>query len=144
MFLAVSVIPCLVPRGALQKLQQEKRRSLHEWIGVSIVNTVSQDGTLVRRAMALLGGMPAALLKEADRRRVERTTYVREQFHLSGLVFFACVTVAAALQRRPAWTAFLLAANVLYNVLPVLLQQSIRHRLRRIDTSKRGRQDRPL
>ena len=138
--LAVSAVPYLAPRRALRLIQLNKSPKIYRQLGVPLVSHLSQDGRYVRRFMSR-SHPQTSLRSNATQERMERTTYARERFHLAGAVFFTCVTIVAAVQARLAWTAFLLAANVLYNAYPVLLQQYIRLRLTHLKARKSGRQE---
>ena len=68
---------------------------------------------------------------KATIRRKIKETYMFERFHVGLLLVFFILT-GHALKEHWQWVIVLLLGNFLYNIYPILLQQYVRLRLRKL------------
>jgi hypothetical protein len=129
--LGVSMIPLFLPNTFFDRMQLSKKTSWYKRIGVRIINTFAQHGTIMNKIIEKkYPGFKAIYKTRASIKKQFYQTYFYEKFHFSLFVFFTMVTIYAGIQKQFLWVLILIICNVLYNIYPNLLQQYIRLKLR--------------
>lgn len=124
-----SLLIFIVPARVLAALQLSSRPRVFRRLGVHLVNRVAQDGSSIRR-MAHGGQTRPLLWRNARARKaLLSTSYFRERFHWSLLLFFLLSSVYAGIRRQAGWALLLTILNILYNLYPIWMQQYIRVRI---------------
>ena len=129
-FLAISLIPTLLPNSVLDRIQIANNPAIYKRLGVHWVNRLTQNGDiinrLIRRKFPTYQGV--AKNKTSIDTLIKRT-YMFEKFHLLLFVFFSLVMIYAILNGYYLWACVILLTNIIYNIYPNLLQQYIRLKL---------------
>lgn len=128
--LAVSLVPLFFPNSFFDKIQLSRNPRWYARIGVRIINTFAQHGTIVNKILKRkYVGFKSIYNTNASIRKQYYQTYFYEKFHFSLFLFFTMITIYAAIQRQFFWGLILTICNLLYNIYPNLLQQYIRVKL---------------
>lgn len=129
-FLALSFVPVLLPRKVLNLLRISRRRRFYEKLGIRTVRRFVQDGDIIRKAAPV--SHTRALRNVEDARKYLRKSEVFERYHLMGFVFFTLSIIEAIGEVGVLMLSCMVLSNLIYNVLPVLLQQYTRGRISRL------------
>ncbi|WP_344765184.1 hypothetical protein [Pedobacter ginsengiterrae] len=110
-----------------------------EKMGVHLVGYMVQDGKFINR-LARNKGINNKFVYLTKRESFNRRSVIYERYHLCCFFFFLISLLLALFAQRFILSACLLIANILYNILPVLLQQYYRSRVQNIIKSRPGNQ----
>ncbi len=125
----VSLSTCMIPSSVLQKLQISDKRRCYEKLGVKAAQAFTQQGSFMNSLVKKADPSYRVLPNRAGIKKLVGQMVIFEKFHLVCLVFFFA-TMAMALGRGEILLAVvILAANLLINVYPLLIQQYNRARL---------------
>ena len=139
--LGVSLVPLFFPNSFFDRIQLSGKTRFYKRIGVKIINTFAQHGTIVNKIIEKrYPGFKAIYKTNASIKKQYYQTYFYEKFHFSLFVFFTMVTIYASIQKQFLWVLILIICNVLYNIYPNLLQQYIRIKLRPAVATKSSRE----
>ena len=131
MLLSISLIPIFFPNSFFDKIQLSRSPKWYRRIGVTHINSLAQNGTIVNRL--LRKKFPTFKTISRTRASIKKQynqTYFFEKFHFSLFLFFIWVTIYAGINNHFNWVIILIICNLLYNVYPNLLQQYIRLKLK--------------
>jgi Glycosyl-4,4'-diaponeurosporenoate acyltransferase len=131
-FGGISLVPYFLPVSILDRMGVSSSPATYRRLGVGLVNRFTQDGILVRKFARRSHPNRSRLADPKVIAGLRSAAFQRERFHLAGFLFFLLVTGRAIWLGQWYWTLLLLTSNIVYNAYPVLLQQYIRLRLRRI------------
>lgn len=126
--LAISLLLAMLP---IRFFKIGLSRQNLEKIGVRLVGYVVQNGKLIKR-LAPKKGKSNKFVYVTELEIFNRRSVMYERFHISCFFFFLISMFMALIAQRFLLSAFLLIANILYNILPVLLQQYYRLRVQDI------------
>jgi hypothetical protein len=129
--LVVSCVAYVVPTAQVRRLELRQGDAFYRRVGVRWANRVVQDGALVNWVLQRKAPGYQRFRSRADGLRLLRGTYANERFHWAALLFSVCSAVYAATSGRWGWSLGLLLVNIVYNLYPIWLQQSVRIRLER-------------
>ncbi len=136
--LGVSCVTLFFPNSFFDKVQLSRSPRWYRRIGVRIINTFAQHGTIVNKILKRkYAGFKSIYKTNASIRRQYYQTYFYEKFHFSLFLFFTMIAFYAAIQRQFFWVLVLTICNLLYNVYPNLLQQYIRLKLKSAVTQEK-------
>ena len=128
--LGISCVTLFFPNSFFDKIQLSRNPHWYTKIGVRIINTFAQHGTIVNKILKRkYVGFKSIHKTNASIRKQYYQTYFYEKFHFSLFLFFTMITIYAAIQRQFFWVLILTICNLLYNIYPNLLQQYIRVKL---------------
>jgi Glycosyl-4,4'-diaponeurosporenoate acyltransferase len=131
-FILAGVLSGLLPNKIFRHFQLSSRARFYEVLGVKFIQRFVQNGTYINR---IIRRNDESYKVIRDRRQVQRylsTINMYERYHVSCFVFFGLTLIYAIISRADVVVLPILAANVLYNVYPILLQQYIKLRVIRI------------
>ena len=133
MLLSLSLIPAFLPKTFFIGLQVSKSDLFYKKTGVNFIGQFTQNGKIVNRLIQKrFPGYKRLPFEKQGLRSVFNQTFMYEKFHFILFVFFFATMIFAICRGFYLWASFLFIANLIYNIYPILLQQSIRNRLERI------------
>jgi len=127
--LAVSFLPVLIPTKYFGMLQISRNRKFYESLSIKALQSLTQDGKLVSTLAD----------KENQHYRIIKTRVVHksyksqialyERYHIICLAFFSISFVYAIKQQAFLISFLILFSNIIYNIIPILIQQYNKLRL---------------
>ncbi len=131
LYSAASLLPAFIPNSFYDRIQLSSRTMLYRKLGVRTLNKIVQNGAFVNRSLRkkFPGSKPAPVSGKAAGSLILRT-YMYEKFHAVFFVFFLLAALFALYNGQFGWSLLLCFINIFYNILPNLLQQYIRVRLK--------------
>jgi len=134
--LGISLLPAVLPIRFFQ--MGLSRRNL-EKMGIHLVGYMVQDGKFINK-LGRKKGLNNKFVHLTKMESFNHRSVMYERYHLCCFFFFLISLFLALFAQRFMLSAFLLLANILYNLLPVLLQQYYRLRVQNIQKSRTGNQ----
>ncbi|QQL49270.1 glycosyl-4,4'-diaponeurosporenoate acyltransferase CrtO family protein [Mucilaginibacter ginkgonis] len=132
-FIGACIICFFLPGKFIDKLSLSSRASFYKKLKVDWVNALTQNGSVVnRRIKTIRPNYQSVKPGTKAIKRLIAQTYMFEKFHLGLSIYFFLLAVYAGCHGLWFWAVTLLVANIIYNVLPNLLQQYIRLRLTKV------------
>jgi len=136
---AFCFLPCLLPRAYYRVAPAHRARRLYEALGVRIFKAFATDGDRINRRARRVDPRYRVIRDRSAVDCFEAGTMAGERSHLVLLLVGLCSGVFALRIGWHGWAAGLTAANVIFNLYPVLLQRYNRARIARL----RGRWGQP-
>jgi hypothetical protein len=131
-FALSSMLPYMLPRSILRFIELSSRPVVYRRLHVHLIQNFTQHSPFINRLTRRRAPHHPLVMDRGVLARLERATYERERFHLAMFLFFAQVALYAVWKREAVWAPLFVLLNLLYNIYPILLQQFIRLRLRRL------------
>ncbi|WP_316832106.1 hypothetical protein [Pedobacter aquatilis] len=131
-FITISCLSILIGFTPLSYFVISKTTKSYQKIGVGHVLLFVQDGKIAKR---FAGKNRKNLTAKLNIKSLILRTVVQERFHLVCLFFFLGSMSYAMALKLFYLSIWLLITNIFYNFYPVLLQQYIRLRLKKINKS---------
>jgi hypothetical protein len=122
--LAVSLLAILIPAKYFSLLQISRSRRFYESLSIKSLQSLTQDGRLV-----------STLAKSKNQHtRAAHKNYkskiaMYEKFHMFCMAFFLASFVYAIYQQAFLISLLIFMSNIIYNVIPILIQQYNKVRL---------------
>ena len=129
---AISLAVLILPPSVLRYFQFSRNPQFYRRFGISFFKKFVQNGTYVNRAIDKKSPGYKVVATRADAARYIQTINMYERFHLVCLLFFAINCVYAICAGQNVIAAFILTANLIYNIVPIMLQQYNRLRVMRL------------
>lgn len=126
------IIPYFLKKGFVDRLALSKRREPYIRLGVDVIQEYVQHGGMVNRLIRRRYPTYRIVFDKTTVGRQLSSTYMFERFHLGMAAAFWVLIFHAACSLRWKWALLILVCNFIYNVYPVLLQQYMRIRLKRL------------
>ncbi len=131
LLLTLSISTLYLPERFYQLIQVSDRIGFYEKWQLKIFRRYTQDGDMVRQIIS--GKNPSAHIRgRADAARYMNKIRIYERFHLIGLAFFLLTTIYAIILTNFAIALMITLANIVYNIIPLLLQQYNRLRVKKL------------
>lgn len=129
-FLGISLMTGAMPRKVLDLLMFGSTRKFYENLGVKYILKFVQNGSLVRmlsnrQSYAVINGKSHA-------RQYLKTISMYERYHWICLLFFVLTAIYGFFHGYSKLAGVITAANVIYNLCPILLQQYNKFRISEI------------
>ena len=122
--LAVSILPILIPAKYFILLQISRSRRFYESLSIKSFQSLTQDGRLA----ATLAKSKNQHTRSAHKNYKSKIA-MYEKFHLFCLAFFIASFVYAIYQQAFLISLLIFVSNIIYNVIPILIQQYNKLRL---------------
>lgn len=129
-FLGTALLFSLLPRKLLHQFRIGNRRAIYEKMGVRFMRRFIQDGDWVRSLSDI--SMPWRIGNAEHAYKYLTTVDMYERFHWMCLVFFTESAVYAFMRGYVLIGVWMMATNIIYNVMSIMLQQYNRLRLHRL------------
>lgn len=126
------LLPYLLPVSLLDRLSASNSRHWYQRLGVHLVLEYVQQGRRINRIIRKRYPNYRIVYDKTTISRKINETYVFERFHLGLLLDFLLLSGHALVKEHWLGAVILLLCNFLYNVYPILLQQYVRLRLKRL------------
>ena len=121
---AVSLLAAFIPAKYFDLLQISRSRRFYESLSIKALQSLTQDGRLVSTLAKMKNQHTRAAHKNY---RSKIAMY--ESFHMSCLVFFLISFLYAIYQQAFLISLLIFTSNIIYNVIPILIQQYNKVRL---------------
>ncbi|PUZ22469.1 hypothetical protein GA0116948_10965 [Chitinophaga costaii] len=125
-------LPYTLRPAVMDFVSLSKRPEWYHRLGVDVIQDYVQHGGMVNRLIRRRYPAYRIVYDKATVRKQLSASYMFERFHLGMLLLFGALSVHAVSGRCWKWALLLLLSNGMYNVYPILLQQFIRLRLKRL------------
>ena len=122
--LAVSFLPVLIPTKYFSILQASRNRKFYESLSIKSLQSLTQDGRLVT---TLAKGKNQHT--RAAHKNYKSKIAMYEKFHMFCLAFFLASFVYAIYKQAFLISLLIFTSNIIYNVIPILIQQYNKLRL---------------
>jgi len=132
MGLGISLLLAMLP---IRFFQIGLSRQNLEKMGIHLVGYIVQDGKFINRLIRTKG-LNNKFVYIHNREGFIRRSVMYERYHLCCFFFFLISLFLALFGQNFMLSTFLLIANILYNILPILLQQYYRLRVQDIKKSR--------
>ncbi|RFM29048.1 glycosyl-4,4'-diaponeurosporenoate acyltransferase CrtO family protein [Deminuibacter soli] len=126
------ILPYCFKPALLDKMVISQSRHWYHRLGVHRVQQYVQHGVIINRIIRRRYPAYRIVYNKTTITRKINESYMFERFHLGMLLAFAVLTAHALVTRHWQWALLLLLCNILYNAYPILLQQYVRLRLKRL------------
>ena len=127
--LAVSFLPVLIPTKYFGILQISRNRKFYESLSIKALQSLTQDGKLVSTLADKQNQHYRIIKKRVVRKTYKSQIALYERYHIICLVFFSISFVYAIHQRVLLISFLILFSNIVYNIIPILIQQYNKLRL---------------
>lgn len=121
---AVSLLAAFIPVKYFNQLQVSRSRRFYESLSIRSLQSLTQDGRLV----STLAKMKNQHTRVAHKNYKSKIA-MYESFHMSCLIFFLISFVYAIYQQAFFLSLLIFISNIIYNVIPILIQQYNKVRL---------------
>ncbi len=130
LFIASAFIFGLLPENVINKLMLSSNKRFYEKLGVKLVRKFVQNGDVVKKVTkkqnrSIINGSIQA-------RRYLKNIAMYERFHWICFIFFLFTMIESLLTGYLKLGLTILAANILYNLSSILLQQYNKIRIKKI------------
>lgn len=121
--LGISMIIFLIPTKLFIYIQLSKSRTFYESLAIDRFQYLTQQGKFAKRIINYF------LIKETFRFHKKSITNFKNQimifesYHFACLIFFLGSSICAFSMKEYIFTVVIFIANVLYNIIPILIQQ---------------------
>jgi len=132
-FSGFSLLGLIVP---LKWLQLSDDPKFYQKLGIRLVKKFVQNGDYANRLARRSNPGHRIIKSKTSAAQYAKITVMYERYHLFCFVFFLATAVLAAIKQHYTLLIFIILANVIYNVYPMLLQQYNRARLLRLSPNK--------
>lgn len=129
--LSAFLLPYFLRDNWLDRLAAGRSKAWYERAGVPMLLGYVQQGRLIHRIIRTFYPVYRVVYDKATIRQKIKETYSFERFHY-GLLLVMLLLTGHALIYQWRWMPVMIVCNVIFNAYPVLLQQYVRIRLRRM------------
>ncbi len=129
-------VPFFVPYRWYGQLQICHNRGFYESLFIHHFQKLTQDGAWVKSLQEKYSGTPSYREKRENRRKLLGKIRAYETFHYVCFLIFFGTTIYAMMLGSPLLALLITAANLLYNLVPILIQQYNKSRIRSIISKK--------
>jgi hypothetical protein len=134
--LLIGFIPVFVPYRWYGQLQICHNRVFYESLFIHHFQKLTQDGAWVKGLQKKYSGAPSFREIRETRRKLLDKIRAYETFHYACLPVFLGTAIYALMLGSPLLALLITAANLLYNVVPILIQQYNKSRIGSITSKK--------
>jgi len=130
--IALSLCILFLPDGFYQNVQLSKEAGYYEKMGLRFFRRFTQDGDLITKILT-----KGQVEFKSRRTRASLMSYLKqiegyERYHMTCLVFFTLTTLYAIGLANFGIALLTTLSNIVYNVIPLLLQQYNRLRITKL------------
>ncbi|MCL6523928.1 MAG: hypothetical protein K6T34_04620 [Thermoflavifilum sp.] len=128
-FIGISVLPYFLPKRLWRKLQLSRSRRFYQKLYIHYFQRFTQNGFWVNRLRSQVMH-DAELMNKKDRiQSYKRNMLTFEVYHWSCFLFFFLTCCYAFFKHDFLIAWWILLVNILYNIIPIFIQQYNRLRL---------------
>ena len=121
LFLLSSLTACFLPDRTLDKLTLSRNPQFYERAGVKLIRKFVQNGDWARTAVRI--GDTRKIRNSGHAKTYLKTVSMYERYHWCCFLFFTQTTFYGLPSKSLTWMASIVAANIIYNLCPIFLQQ---------------------
>lgn len=129
-FLSVALLFGVLPGKILSKLALSADKKVYEKYGIKFIRKFVQNGDMVNSHAKTSGA--TSIKNKVQARKYLKTIAMYERYHWICLIFFLLTSIYSVLNRHFLFGFSILAANLLYNLIPIFLQQYNKIRINKI------------
>lgn len=130
LFLGVALLFGVLPEKILNKFTISADKKVYEKYGIKFIRKFVQNGDIVNSHSKTLGA--TAIKDKAQARKYLKTIAMYERYHWICLLFFLLTSIYGFLNGRLLFGISISIANLLYNLIPIFLQQYNKIRIKKI------------
>jgi hypothetical protein len=128
--LGITLSSFFLPNRFYTFFQISDSKRFYKKMGIPIFQQFTQQGKLAKRITTYFGGKVLLLPKEKRLKQLKGQIRSFETFHWACFIFFNLTAVHAFQNGKAILFIVILTSNVMYNVIPILIQQYNRIRLK--------------
>lgn len=132
LLLALSLCVLFLPDKVYRQIQMSDDIRDYEKLWLKTFRKFTQDGDYVQQLIARGQGTLRMTRTKRNFINYGKTIAIYERYHLLCLVFFLLTTLYAIILTNFAIALLITLANIIYNVIPLLLQQYNRLRIEKM------------
>jgi len=134
LFLSMTLSVCTLyfPEKFYESIQISERIEFYENLQLKVFRRFTQDGDLVKQIIGNKNQPASIVRSKTDLTNYLSTIKVYERFHFICFAFFLLTTLYAIVLTNFAIALMITLANVIYNVIPLLLQQYNKLRIKKL------------
>lgn len=133
--LILSLLPFFAGDEIFNRLQLSHDKRFYRLLGIPYFQTFTQKGKYAKKLGLLLENKSASFSR-SEPISLKREIMVFEKYHYACFLFFTITTVSAIHEGRYGLFLALCLSNILYNVVPILIQQYNKLRLKKLEALK--------
>lgn len=130
--LGITICSFFLPNRFYTYFQISESKKFYKKIGIPIFQQITQQGKLAKKLTSFFGGNVVLFLRENRLKQLESQIRSFETFHWACFILFNLTAVYAFQNGNSILAIIILISNLLYNVIPILIQQYNRIRLKDI------------
>lgn len=131
-FVGMSIVILLLPEKFYSLTQISNSRLFYEGLGINKFQLYTQQGKFAQQLIKYFNGNDSETLKRKNIKRFQSQIRAFESYHWACLVLFLATSIYAAIVNAYGFAITILACNIFYNVIPILIQQYNKIRLNKI------------
>jgi hypothetical protein len=135
---AFSIVCGFLPQAFFRSLQLGRSAGFYEKYGVKIIRKFVQQGDLMNRLSRQHFPGYRVIRNAGQAKNYLSTIAMYERYHFMCFLFFLCTTVHGLFAHRFLFALIVTAANFIYNICPVFLQQYNRLRIQRLSKARQA------
>ena len=126
--LAISIF--FVPIDLYRFFQLSKSRIFYKNIGIEKFQKFTQQGEYAQQLIRYFDGNESFIYKRQRIKKLQNQIRIFESFHWACLIFFLLTCGNAIIKKEYIIATFILLSNIVYNVIPILIQQYNKTRIK--------------
>lgn len=130
--LGTTICSFFLPHRCYTFFQISDSKNFYKKIGIPFIQQFTQQGKFAKRLTTYLGNNVFQSPKGNRINKLKNQIRTFETFHWACFIFFSLTAAYAYQKGSSILTIFILTSNILYNVIPILIQQYNRIRLNNI------------
>lgn len=119
--------------------QMSKSRAFYERLLIHKIQHFTQQGRYPQRFIKRLSGHDYIAFRRQNMGQFQNQIRIYESYHWACFIFFMITSIYALTQQAYASAILIFASNLLYNAIPILIQQYNKIRLKNIRERKQSR-----
>ncbi|MBX6381185.1 MAG: hypothetical protein IRZ01_10985 [Thermoflavifilum aggregans] len=142
--LIVSLCVYFIPYRCFSHLQLSKKKSFYRKLYIHKFQDFTQQGRYVRLIIQKLSGTASCQDQKKHLQQLKSQIRAFEVFHVSAFIFFTGTCVVSLSQHTYTLACIIFISNLIYNGIPILIQQYNKLRLSQITRLYRDQSIHPL
>lgn len=121
--LGISMIPFFIPPKLYRYTQLSKSRAFYKSLAIDKFQHITQQGKFAKRLIRYVSDKESFLFEKKSLKNFKNQIRAFESYHFACLIFFFGTFIYALIMAEYILASVIFIANVLYNVIPILIQQ---------------------
>lgn len=121
--LGVSLIPFFLPTKTYRYFQLSRKRRFYQKLLIDKFQHFTQEGYFVKQLVNSISKIQNHQFNKSIIKKLTNQIRAFESYHLACLLFFLFTFIYALIKREYFFAFAIFISNVLYNIIPILIQQ---------------------